>query len=58
MEIYSGYEWDINPIPVHVSYTPILWSRSYLSIPYFPYLVGGFKHFLFSIIYGIILPNG
>jgi hypothetical protein len=21
-----------------------------------PYLVGGFKHFLFSIIYGIILP--
>ena len=25
-------------------------------IPIIIYLVGGFKHFLFSIIYGIILP--
>ena len=33
-------------------------SPTYLggSVIYHIYLVGGFKHFLFSIIYGIILP--
>jgi len=39
--------------PVLVRLTP---ARSKDSTPSKQQLVGGFKHFLFSIIYGIILP--
>ena len=32
------------------------WDLYMVIINHYRYMVGGFKHFLFSIIYGIILP--
>ena len=51
-----GLYMDYKPLTKrHVHPSILTWQSKYHGIS-FQYLVGGFKHFLFSIIYGIILP--